>query len=65
VVVNLVINARDVLPKGGRIIIETANIELDEEYFSGKFPVLKPGSYVMLAVRGVPSETLYSFYPGF
>lgn len=50
VVVNLVINARDVLPKGGRIIIETANIELDEEYFSGKFPVLKPGSYVMLAV---------------
>ena len=50
VVVNLVINARDVLPKGGRIIIETANVELDEEYFSGKFPVLKPGSYVMLAV---------------
>jgi PAS domain S-box-containing protein len=49
VLVNLVVNARDAMLKGGNLIIETAPVALDSEY-AGKHVGFVPGNYVMLAV---------------
>ena len=49
VIINLCINARDAMPEGGNLTIETANVELDEEY-ARKHIAVQQGPYVMLAI---------------
>jgi two-component system, cell cycle sensor histidine kinase and response regulator CckA len=68
VVMNLAVNARDAMPSGGKIKIETANVELDVEY-TRHHPGSKTGQYVLLAVTdtgtGIAPETMAHIFEPF
>jgi CheY-like chemotaxis protein/anti-sigma regulatory factor (Ser/Thr protein kinase) len=67
-IVNLVVNARDAMPDGGRITIETANASLDEAYCR-QFGDVAPGQYVLLSVTdtgtGISPENLSKVFEPF
>jgi signal transduction histidine kinase len=67
-IVNLVVNARDAMPEGGRITIETANASLDDAYCR-QFGDVTPGQYVLLSVTdtgtGISAENLSKVFEPF
>jgi PAS domain S-box len=54
VVMNLAVNARDAMPRGGKFVLETAEVEFDDE-FAKQYPGLSAGKHVMLAVSDTGS----------
>ncbi len=68
ILINLVVNARDAMPQGGKISIETAEVVLDEE-FASRYIEVVPGEYVMLSLsdtgEGMDADTLTHIFEPF
>lgn len=66
---NLILNARDAMPLGGKMTIETSNVRIDEEYNELRGEDVEPGRYVMLAVSdtggGISKENLAHIFDPF
>jgi len=54
-IINMAVNSRDAMPQGGKLVVETANVDLDENYFREQGLDETPGSYVMLAISDTGS----------
>src|SRR6185312_914057 len=67
-ILNLALNARDAMPDGGKLTLETKNVVLDENYASAN-PEVIPGNYVMIAVsdsgEGIPADLLDKVFEPF
>jgi len=68
IILNLVINAEDAMPTGGRLTLETANVKIDKEYII-HHPDAKTGNYIMLAIsdsgHGMSKETISHIFDRF
>ncbi len=68
VILNLAVNARDAMPEGGRLTIETQNAHLDERYVASE-PGLSLGQYVLLAISdtgsGMPADVIAKAFDPF
>jgi len=68
VLINLAVNAKDAMPEGGKLVIDTQNISLDQE-FCKRYAEVKPGDYVLLSMvdtgHGMEKETLEHIFDPF
>lgn len=68
-ILNLFLNARDAMPDGGKLTVETANVRIDQEYLETRQEEKMPGRYVMLAISdtgaGIPKENLPEIFEPF